>query len=172
MGMERQIALLIVVLVITLGVRFLIREGAVPAIQPVTSPFFAVYFASSQEVLLVPELYPGEPTMADAAAYLLRGPSGSHLLPVLPEGTIIYDYSLVDTVCYVNFSQHLVADHPGGSASELITVYGIVNTFAAASGAEAVQILVEGQPIETIAGHVYTGKPLTPDYSLAGAWLI
>ena len=57
--------------------------------------------------------------------------------------------------------------HPGGSLTELLTVYAIVNAVTANLPAiQRVQLLVDGQEVDTIAGHVDVRRPLTRDTSL------
>lgn len=172
MGMERRIALLILVLLVVVGARSLLMKDAVPVFQTEGGPAAAVYFASSTHVMLEPEFYWGDPSLQDLAHILVKGPKSRELLAVLPPETSILAVYQRDNVVYVDFSRHLVVNHPGGSSGELVTVYGIVNTFASLTGVEKVQILVEGRRLESLAGHLYIGEPLPPDYSLAGALLI
>ena len=57
--------------------------------------------------------------------------------------------------------------HPGGSLTELLTVYAIVNAVTANLPAvQRVQILVDGKEVDTIAGHVDIRRPLSRDTSL------
>ncbi|NLM38660.1 MAG: GerMN domain-containing protein [Firmicutes bacterium] len=172
MGRERRIALVIVVLLAVSGGRLLFKTKDIPAFRQESGSVFAVYFASSTQIMLEPEFYWGEPSLRDLAQLLVAGPADDDLLAILPPQTVIRDVYRRDDVAYVDFSRHLVTNHPGGTSGELVTIYGIVNTFASLPGIERVQIMVEGRPVESLAGHVYTGEPLYPDYSLAGAWLI
>ena len=57
--------------------------------------------------------------------------------------------------------------HPGGSLTELLTVYAIVNAVTANLPAiQRVQLLVDGKEVDTIAGHVDVRRPLTRDTTL------
>ncbi len=172
MGRERRIAVLIALLLVILGVRLCTRDAAAPTSGPPADPAFAVYFASSREMGLEPEIHFGQPSLEELLQILAAGPTTPGLLPVLPPGTRILGARQLGTVLHVNFSAELMTAHPGGSAGELVTVYGIVNTLVNAPGVEQVQIWVEGRLVETIAGHVSTWAPLKPDYTLAGAALI
>jgi len=171
MERERRIAVLIAVCVVLLGVRLLTGDYAEQVQAPPAGPAFAVYFASAARVGLEPEIHFGEPSLQELIAYLEAGPSLPGLLPVLPEGTRVLGVRQAGSVVHVNFSRELVQAHPGGSAGELVTIYGIVNTLAGAPGVERVQIWVEGALVETVAGHVSTLEPLAPDYTLVGASL-
>jgi spore germination protein GerM len=72
-------------------------------------------------------------------------------------------YQLGDTLV-LDFSRELQTNHSGGSAGELLTVYSIVNTLAEnIHGISRVQILVEGNEVETLAGHLDLREPLSPN---------
>jgi spore germination protein GerM len=65
---------------------------------------------------------------------------------------------------YVDFSGSLRTNHPGGSASEILTVYAIVSAITMNLPAiTSVQILIEGHEVDTLAGHVDLRRPLPHD---------
>ena len=67
---------------------------------------------------------------------------------------------------FVDFSPELSTGHPGGSFSELLTVYAIVHAVTSNLPAvQRVQILLDGKEVDTIAGHVDVRRPLAPDTS-------
>ena len=98
---------------------------------------------------------------------LFRGPSPG-LLAAVPEGTrVLQVYILQDGTAFVDLSSE-VLKMKGGSTTELRTVYAIVDTLALnVEGINQVGILVEGEPRETLGGHVCTQSPLAPDFSYA-----
>jgi len=53
-----------------------------------------------------------------------------------------------------------VRDHPGGSAGELITVYSVVNTLTELPGVKEVRWLIDGQAVESLAGHLDLSRPV------------
>jgi spore germination protein GerM len=62
---------------------------------------------------------------------------------------------------YVDFNGSLRANHPGGSASEILTVYAIVSAITMNLPAiTSVQILIDGHEVDTLAGHVDLRRPL------------
>jgi spore germination protein GerM len=62
---------------------------------------------------------------------------------------------------FVDLSTEIATAHPGGSLDELLTVYAIVNALTTnLAGITAVQILVEGREVDTLAGHVDLRQPL------------
>jgi germination protein M len=87
---------------------------------------------------------------------LIRGPElSSQLLPTIPAGTVLKDINIrPDGLARVDFSKELIANHSGGSLGENLTVYSIVNTLTQFPSVKEVQFLVEGQYVNTIAGHV------------------
>lgn len=62
---------------------------------------------------------------------------------------------------YLDFSPELVTRHPGGSAAEWATLAALARTMRANFPDIArVQLLVDGQAVETLAGHFDTSQPL------------
>ncbi len=62
---------------------------------------------------------------------------------------------------YVDLTQPFAAAHTGGSTSELLSVYTIVNVLTANLPAiTSVQVLIEGKEVGTLAGHVDLRRPL------------
>lgn len=62
---------------------------------------------------------------------------------------------------YVDLSREVAARHPGGSLDELFTVYAVVDALTVNLPAiGAVQILVDGKEVDTLAGHVDLRRPL------------
>ncbi len=84
-------------------------------------------------------------------------------LDVIPKGTEILNYTYVEEegLAIVDLSEHIHG--ATGSMGELLAVYGIVNTLTELPGIEKVKILVEGEEVETISGHIYLRDPLTRD---------
>lgn len=92
---------------------------------------------------------------------LTKGPGeDSALLPTIPPGAQLKDINITDGLCTVDFNGALKENHPGGSSGELLTVYSIVNTLTQFPTIERVQILVDGQTINTLAGHLDLSVPL------------
>jgi len=96
---------------------------------------------------------------------LIEGPIGGSL-PILPAGTQIRElYLLDDGTAFVDFPREILGG-PGGSTSELLTVYAIVDSLALNfSEIHRVGILVEGEEVETLSGHLDLRYPLEPDPS-------
>ena len=57
--------------------------------------------------------------------------------------------------------------HPGGTLQELMTVYTIVNALTTnLPNLQEVQILIGGQEVDTLAGHVDLRRPLRKNEGL------
>lgn len=129
-----------------------------------------LYFADEDADTLASEkrsVKLGAGASADATrilAELIRGPQSAGLFPTIPADTRLLDaYKLGDTLV-LDFTRELQSNHPGGSSGELLTVYSIVNTMTENMyGIKKVQILLEGQEIETLTGHMDLTEPLPPD---------
>ena len=79
------------------------------------------------------------------------------LINTIPKGTLLYEVYLDEqSTAYLDFSGALSAAHIGGTTAELLTVQTILNTVRANFGDDIqhVQILIEGQEVDTIAGHI------------------
>ncbi|WP_144440356.1 GerMN domain-containing protein [Limnochorda pilosa] len=87
---------------------------------------------------------------------------GDYVNPI-PMGGRVQWVQVSGPVATVSLNQALVDNHPGGSAGELLTVYGIVETLTQLPGIQRVQLLVEGQRVESLKGHVDLTRPLAPD---------
>jgi spore germination protein GerM len=62
---------------------------------------------------------------------------------------------------FVDLSGEVQSAHPGGSLNELLTVYTIVDALTENLPAiTAVQVLIDGREVETLAGHVDLRRPL------------
>jgi hypothetical protein len=98
---------------------------------------------------------------------LIAGPRTSLLSP-LPAGTRVLDvFVTARGVAYVDLSREVSEKHTGGSVEERLSVYCVVNTITANfPSITRVQILLEGRPAQTLAGHVDLSRPLPPDMTL------
>jgi hypothetical protein len=66
----------------------------------------------------------------------------------------------------VDLSRDVTSAHPGGTMNELLTVYTLVNAITAnLPSVSAVQLLVDGKEVDTLAGHVDLRRPLARNLS-------
>lgn len=87
---------------------------------------------------------------------------------VIPEGTALRAfYTTVRGEAFVDLTPEVATRHPGGSSTELLTVYAIVNAVTAnLPTIQRVQILIDGREVDTLAGHVDLRRPLERDFSV------
>mgnify|MGYP001172780199 CR=1 FL=1 len=79
----------------------------------------------------------------------------------LPQGFTLYE-SVTDTegVMYLNVSRDIMNDNPS-TMKEILTVYSIAHSFLATfKEAQKILFLVDGQPLYTLRGTLYTYKPI------------
>ncbi|MCK4308580.1 MAG: GerMN domain-containing protein [Candidatus Atribacteria bacterium] len=145
------------------------KEEEIKEVQPVPTEEIVevnLYFSDSQAMHLVPEKRKISqiPSLArQAVIELIKGPENSDLYPTIPEGTQVNEVYIADDIVYVDLSEEIFKNHPGGSSGELMTVYSIVNTLTEIPPIKGVQILVEGNEMKTLAGHIDISMPLLRD---------
>ena len=96
---------------------------------------------------------------AEQARALVEAQLGAAPAPLaqpIAEGTKVRQIFVAeDGTAFVDLSREAVANHRGGSLDELFAVYAIVNAVTVNLPAvKGVQILIEGQEVDTLAGHV------------------
>jgi hypothetical protein len=84
------------------------------------------------------------------------------LVSAIPAATKLRALFVTDKgEAFVDLSGEVQSAHPGGSLNELLTVYTIVDALTENLPAiTAVQLLVDGKEVETLAGHVDLRRPL------------
>jgi germination protein M len=84
------------------------------------------------------------------------------LVSAIPTATKLRALFVTDKgEAFVDLSGEVQSAHPGGSLNELLTVYTIVDALTENLPAiTAVQVLVDGKEVETLAGHVDLRRPL------------
>jgi len=84
----------------------------------------------------------------------------------LPAGAAVRGLRIDGDVAVADFSRELLTDFHGGSDNEGVTIYAIVNTLASLPGVSRAQILVEGERVDTLGGHLDIRYPLSPNDEL------
>ena len=136
-----------------------------PNLDPNDTREVVLYFASADGLALEGEIraIPRQEGMARATLnQLIAGPQVAGLLPTIPNGTILRDINIRDGVCIVDFSWDIVAHHPGGLQNEQLTIYSIINTLSQFESIEQVRILIEGQEVNTLIGHIDISEAMAP----------
>jgi hypothetical protein len=93
---------------------------------------------------------------------LLKGPLTKGTRTV-PQQTQLRGVAFDKGILTADFSPDLKTQHPGGSASEILTVYSVVNTLTMnIPEIKQVRLLVDGKKIDSIAGHIDCRQPISP----------
>jgi hypothetical protein len=97
---------------------------------------------------------------------LVRGPTSGLLSTLPPQTRVLEVFVTARGVAYVNLSGEATG-LPGGSRSELLAVYSVVNSLVINFPAVSrVQILVEDRMVPSFSGHVDLSRPLPADMTL------
>ena len=97
---------------------------------------------------------------------LIKGPQNKDLVKTIPVESKLLSLTVSEGVAKVNFSREFQTKHWGGSTGESMTVYSVVDSLTELKGINKVQFLIEGQPIESLAGHLDLTQPIEPDKDL------
>ena len=95
---------------------------------------------------------------------LIEGPGDSFTRTLPRETELLALYLDEEGVAYVNFNKAVSDKHPGGSLTELLSIYSVVNTLSLnIPEIQAVKFLIEGREAKTLAGHIDLRYPFRPD---------
>ena len=144
---------------------------AAPAVARIKATLF---FASEDGQRLVPterEVSLGDSVVAQARWILeaqLTVEAPAPLVSTIPKGTALRGIFVSErNEVFVDLEPSIRAAHPGGSFQEIMTVYTIVNALLTnLPTLQEVQILIGGQEVDTLAGHVDLRRPLRKNESL------
>lgn len=145
-----------------------VTAPAVPRIKA------TLFFASEDGLRLVPterEVALAEGVVAQARSILeaqLTAEAPAPLVSTIPKGTALRGVFVSErNEVFVDLEPSIRAAHPGGSFQELMTVYTIVNALLTnLPTLLEVQILIGGQEVDTLAGHVDLRRPLRKNEGL------
>ncbi|MGI6669771.1 MAG: GerMN domain-containing protein [Acetivibrionales bacterium] len=122
----------------------------------------AMYLVGEERDIIVTEKEPIEELVIKE---LLKGPVSEHLWDTIPDGTRLISASTKDGICTVDFSSEYVDNSPGGTTSERMAIYSVVNTLTELEGIQKVQFLIEGRKRE-IYTHAIFDEPFSRDESI------
>lgn len=147
-------------------------EPADNVVRQKTYPRVEVYVlkTSDSDVYLAPEtvkVKPGTDRHEAAVLELLEtsrweGESKN----LIPQGTKLLSLDVQDGVAVVNFSREFVDNFNGGARLEALTIHSVVHTLAQFEDVQSVRILVEGEKLGTLGGHLDTSEPIAADHTL------
>jgi hypothetical protein len=149
------------------------RKPVAPSqVQQQGTMLVALFFASPDGVALVREGREidacGElnKCVEEVVGELINGPMGN-LTPALPSATTLHGVSIQGDNAIIDLGGEIVNGLPGGSNSEMLAVYSIVNTVAVNfPKIRLVKLTINGMETDTLKGHLDLREPLEPDYTL------
>jgi germination protein M len=174
-NLGRKILIVVILLAVVIVAIYTVRhwpageKEELPGIQEVARETRSVtlYFAGRDADGLVSEtreipVREGIENEANAVlAALLAGPEDGDAVSAIPTGTrILQVFWVEDTgTLYLDFNRGITTGE--GSTGEYYTISTIIRTIGANfPQAVRLQLLVEGYPVETLAGHYGVSKPL------------
>lgn len=95
-----------------------------------------------------------------AVEALMAGTEKKGLANVFPKKAKLLQVTVSGKVAKVDFSRELQKNFVGGSTGEEMLVGSVVNTLTEFPEIQKVQILVDGQEVETLSGHMDLSRPL------------
>lgn len=178
---SNKILFLLILIGIGLSMLFLFHREILNAFKPWLEKrkvvrekkMVTLYFSDSEGAYLVGEKREiwkkreAREEAEESITELIKGPKGK-LIPTLPLRTKLLSLQFDERgLAKVNFNKALSKDHPGGSSAEIMTVYSIVNSLTLNfPQIRRVQILIEGEVGESIAGHLSLDQPISPNLDL------
>lgn len=120
-----------------------------------------LYFTDKENRFLIAEerviAHPDDPATFGniIVRELIKGPREG-LMRTVPEATVLQAFYVTrEGTAYVDITEAVMENHPGGVKLELITIYSIVNSLILNIPAiDAVKILIGGREALTLAGHI------------------
>jgi spore germination protein GerM len=107
-------------------------------------------------------------TTSDQARSIVEAqiaPAAEPFASAVPPGTKLRALFVTERgEAFVDLTHEVSKNHPGGSTSEALTVYTFVDVLTVNLPAvTSVQLLVDGKPVDTLAGHIDLRRPLGKD---------
>lgn len=131
-----------------------------------------LFFSDSNERFLVPEkrFIPKESEPEEQAKEMVKAliaGSKTGLVNTFPEKAELQGITREGDLLSVNFRENMAANHPGGSAAEMATVYSLTNTLTTnLPTVKRVRILISGKERESLKGHIGLRSPFTMNREL------
>ena len=94
--------------------------------------------------------------------YLLANTS----FQILDDDVQLLDVQIQENICYVNFNEKFVASYLPEGITSSVAIYSIVNTLTELSHISKVQILIEGEVVESFQGTFSLKAPLSKNYEI------
>jgi hypothetical protein len=150
-----------------------VAEGTLASAGRVSAPNQIKIFYTTNGRYLAPEVIdlPRQMNSYETARFileeLLKGPQVGIFETPIPPDTKLQGMYIQKNELVVDLSKEFRENFQGGVVPELLCVYSIVNSLILnCKQFERVQLLIEGQVVDTLAGNLDLSKPLVEDLSL------
>ncbi|NCO40284.1 MAG: hypothetical protein COZ06_19805 [Armatimonadetes bacterium CG_4_10_14_3_um_filter_66_18] len=159
------------------------QQGATPVPEPKSGPNPAkpaptearqtrIYLVDVEKDRLVPEQIdlpegPLDKQIETVVKALAEAEETASRVRCIPPGATLTKVSMTGDTAVLDFSEAF--SEPSfwaGSETELLRVYALVDSVTELKGVRRVRLLTEGQPIESLGGHVELTEPVTRDETL------
>lgn len=123
------------------------------------------YLLAEERVITVPE----GTTLAHAVvSELLNEPVTPDAVLLMPAETEVLGVTVENDLVTVDVNQNFRDNFYGGSSSEALLIYSIVNTLTELEGLEGheVRFVMNGEPFDTIGGHISAEEHFTRNEDL------
>lgn len=99
---------------------------------------------------------------------ILEGPKSGNMMAALPKDSKVEElFVSQEGIAYIDFTNTIATNHPGGVLNEQVTIYAVVNSLTYnLPEIRHVKILIGGIEKETLAGHCLLLLPLDMDLSI------
>jgi spore germination protein GerM len=142
----------------------------VPTGRKIKASLFYVSEDGTKLASVEREIPYGENALEQAKAIIAAqiAPVPEPLVSAIPSGTTLRALFLTEQgEAYLDLSGEASKAHPGGSLNELLTIYTLVDALTANLPAvTAVQVLIDGKEVDTLAGHVDLRRPLVKNLAM------
>ncbi|HEU17828.1 MAG TPA: hypothetical protein ENO00_00380 [Deltaproteobacteria bacterium] len=131
-----------------------------------------LYFSDANERFLVSEVryVPKRKNIDDQALEIVKGlldGSKQGNVNTLPEETTCTGTRITDGTAYISLDNNLIERHPGGTTSEISTIYSLTTSLCKnIPQIKRVKLLINGKETATIKGHIDTRNPFTVNNDL------
>ena len=147
------------------------NAAGAPAVPRIKATLF---FTSEDGLRLVPteqEVPLADGVVAQARSIVeaqLAAQAPPPLVSAIPKGSTLRGLFISDrNEAFVDLDPSIRSAHPGGTLHEMMTVYTIVHALVVNLPAlQEVQILIGGQEVDTLAGHIDLRRPLRKNEGL------
>lgn len=104
-----------------------------------------------------------EPGLTEIVTALMQAsPVDPELSSAIPTGVAVLETTIDNGVATIDFSAELAA-HSTGSAGEIAFAEQLAHTAAHVAGVTAIRVLIDGEPVNELWGHLDWSVPYEPD---------